>query len=494
MNRPKHIDDLPPEMICELFKHLQLKDLFVCSMVNKRWRSIYAAFKVSTLVVLDAEFDQITKWGYPDRKFEDHQLCDPELFSRLADQPLLSNLKRLALLCGWDRFDVDKLQSFSQLVHLEVSCRLPKLNLNLSELEVLVSRRTNFDPLSIDCPKLRVLVYDEYRNASLLNVKNPETIRELKTNMFGPKLAPFKSVERLVTREIGAISRSTLQSLPKLKELRYNESIADAFWQFKDASGTLNRMKRTLSEFLDDVKALRRYDFQFRFVGFQLSKTMLDQIDVQVEGGRETVCNESVYLKNYQLIERDALHFITKLDYTRLLSNVTGELPACFFQKFAGVDEVLTTAAVEDAGHFRWFLVSLRSLRSLWLDRSELGQEFYDQLPKCARSLLQLSMSAYDKRGQLMSFDFLRKFPRLNLFSIYQHLSFETIESLISLFEDLDDVEVYFRFGFNGRSVSVTKTRYDLWLVFDGERDREVMSGNLEDLLDCLEKLQNELL
>ena len=68
-----------------------------------------------------------------------------------------------------------------------------------SSLELVVS--------SIDCPELNVLVYRETTNASLLKVKHPETIRKLETSMFGPKLAPFKNVECLVTRS--GLKRST---------------------------------------------------------------------------------------------------------------------------------------------------------------------------------------------------------------------------------------------------------------------------------------------
>ena len=88
----------------------------------------------------------------------------------------------------------------------------------------------------------------------------------------------------------------------------------------------------------------------------------LDEIDFGVqEERRASVSSEYGYLKNHQLIEPDALHFIRELDYSRLMSNVTGELLACFFQKFAGVEEICTEAAVEDVRHFRWFLKSVDS-------------------------------------------------------------------------------------------------------------------------------------
>ena len=96
MSSPTSIDDLPSEMICELFKHLCPKDLVTCSMVNKRWHN-YAGFKVHRLVVANYRVDD--KWYHSDRKIEDQELCSSERFSRLANKPLLSNLKHLAL-CG----------------------------------------------------------------------------------------------------------------------------------------------------------------------------------------------------------------------------------------------------------------------------------------------------------------------------------------------------------------------------------------------------------
>ena len=40
-----------------------------------------------------------------------------------------------------------------------------------------------------------MLVYGEGQDEILLNVKHPETVRKLDTNIFGLKLARFKSVE-----------------------------------------------------------------------------------------------------------------------------------------------------------------------------------------------------------------------------------------------------------------------------------------------------------
>ena len=69
-------------------------------------------------------------------------------------------------------------------------------------------------------------------------------------------------------------------------------------------------------------------------------------------------------MKNYHLINPDAVHFVRKLDYSLLMTNVVGEFPRCFFQKFSGIKEVHARGAfVRDAWHFLWFLkVSHRDL------------------------------------------------------------------------------------------------------------------------------------
>ena len=92
MSSSTTIDNLPTEMICELFKHLTPKDLLVCSMVNKRWHSIYADFKVRRLVTTDDLLDYYLNWCDSNQAVQEEELCHRNLFNFLVDKPLLSNL------------------------------------------------------------------------------------------------------------------------------------------------------------------------------------------------------------------------------------------------------------------------------------------------------------------------------------------------------------------------------------------------------------------
>ena len=68
------IDDLPPEMIREIFWHLQPQDLVACSMVKNCWHLIYSGLKVSRLVAVDYPYYQYSQWRYPYRMVEEAEL------------------------------------------------------------------------------------------------------------------------------------------------------------------------------------------------------------------------------------------------------------------------------------------------------------------------------------------------------------------------------------------------------------------------------------
>ena len=451
-----HIDDLPPEMISELFEYLSLKDLAACSLVNKCWYSVYAAFKVHSLAAIDNADEQWCcghhiRWHHPNQKFREEQQCPTPMFRFLMEKPMFSNLKKLALGVGSKfTFDLNQLNRFQQLVHLEMSINdfhEIRVHLNLPKLKVLAFHRGNYYyALSLDCPLLSTLLYVVEREyVNLLQVKNPETIRKLETDMVDPEwLARFKNVECLVTRKFEAISKATLLSLPKLNELHLNKDIEQVFSiEAPNGIGAADRLKRTLRKFLDEAKKLRGGDFRFRFSGLQLANVNVDQIDfgvrVNEEFRTESLHNEYVYMKYYHLIEPGAIDFVHNVHYTlllyhlhchRLLSGVTGEFPRCFSQKFTDIEHVRATGEVADVDHFLSFLKSLRSLRGLVLEQTGLGQAFYNQLPALTNPLRKLFlMDGHCEKGLDLNFEFLCKFSHLSMLNINPFLSLESLLS-----------------------------------------------------------------
>ena len=146
----------------------------------------------------------------------------------------------------------------------------------------------------------------------------------------------------------------------------------------------------------------------------------MDEIDFgEPIGEFGWLSNEYVYGKNYQLIEPDAsLDFVYSADYTSLLRFVGEEIPGCFFSKFPAIWCVSADGAIQDVNHFLRFLKLVSSLENLCLDRPQLGQEFYDQLPAAFPRLTEFELRG---DGELqLNFDFITKFSRLSSFRIWQ--------------------------------------------------------------------------
>ena len=491
------ISDLPPEMILELFKRLDAISLVACSSVNKLWHSIFSGIKLDRLVVIGDPEKCPLKWRYSpkEKKIEDHELCSPKLFPRLAEQPMLSNLKYLALLDHTLRFDLNLLNKFTQLVYLQIivdsTCMHPldeefylgelrrrdlhlqnllrnienrinrnvphqlaniaqlgniaignverlqehdfnqvplTVNIKLPKLKVFAYTELNYRSyvLSIDCPELNVFAYE--KPGAGLHVSHPETIRTLYTSMSLSKIFKFKNLECLVIDQLEFMCIDTLQSLPKLQELRYDLKFESAYLA---RHRSVDYLKRTWRRFLEVANRLRP-DFRLVFAGLHLTETNLMQIEVREhrKHGVVAVPDEYLYMMNYEMIDPEPnLVHVEQLDY-HLLSDLIKEIPACFSQKFAYVQRVDVIGAVHDPVLLQSFLKALRgSLRKLRIDLPNLSQEFYDQLPELVDSLTKLELR--ENKEKQFNFDFIGKIPRLSSLNVEQPLLFEPFRSLI---------------------------------------------------------------
>ena len=442
---PTTIEELPTEMICETFKHLSPKDLASCSQVNKRWRSIYATFKLHRLAVLeDLEDWKISQWYHSNQPLEEKELFPMAMFWSFVDKPLLSNLKHLALnkssvRTKCDPLDLNKLNSFEQLIHLEIKCGrvVGDVTLKLPKLKVLaIYRLSQPGALSIDCPELNVL-----------------------------------SINRF-----DFISKATLLSLPKLKELHYNETMRKLFGDPLFEVGTHARVRRVLLEFLDDLKMLKESDFKFTFSGFQLTKTMLDQIDFGVgvnSRGGEIVIDEYVYTRNHQLITDATLDFVHTIKYPLLVRTAPETIPSCFFKKFDRIEKVEASCTqVRDEKHFLEFLKPLSWLRCLILYDQSLSQEFYDQLPVSAPSLIQLTLFGEHSNLLQLNFDFISKLSRLRCFTTLPGCPLKSFTPLVHQkpLTELPTVEFYF-YDKDGKFL-ILKRNAKVWRILEFGRPR----------------------
>lgn len=475
------IKDLPLEMIREIFKHLRPNDLVACARVNKRWNSVYSGFRVRRLVAIQ------NYWYFPSKLYNSNQpirkeLCHLNWFFRLKDKPLFSNLTHLAF-CGFDsdlaKLDLNVLNKFSQLIHLEIIVGVlvvKEVNLNLPKLRTLALHGCNNSRFLVDCPELSVLLHrDEAPNETLLVIKYPETIKRIETDLPVSKLTLYKNVECLITGELKAIHKDTLLSLPKLNELRYNKEIR--FW-----INSIGRpfcpnetFKRFLNNFLDDFKMLRGPEFMFIFAGLQLNKANLSEIDLCLEESKDRswyASSPHVYLENYELIVPGTVDFIKDLNYNFLMENVPEDIPKCF-SKFTGVLSVWIGERVKDENHLLTFLKSLISLRELFLTKSQLSQKFYDSLPTSVHFLVKLTLI----EEKVLNFEFIGKLLNLkNLCIPVDDLSLASLTSLAKGLKNLRCLEEC-RFCFCVKEVWFHIEKFEgsnVWKVTENESDKTV--------------------
>lgn len=462
MSSQTTIDNLPVEMIYELFKYLQLKDLFACSLVNKYLREVYASFRLFRLAASDDS--RFGWWHYPSRRVKEIEKCQLKLFGRLAEQPLLCNLKHLAL-SSQKKLAFD-LNQFHKLVHLEIGGRLGemKLSLTLPELRILAIHQADF-PLSIDCPELSVLIYEGRADGSLLEVKHPETIRRLETYLFDPKLSRFKNVEYLALRSLSELSqlpefeetgKAILPSLPRLRELHFKTTLSKLWFGPINLGNLLDRFKEALKEFLEEAERLKGSDFKFTLGGFLMTQTTLEEFDFGqlVQNGKQVALpDEYIIIKNWPFVD-GIFDFITHLDYDPFIFQIPKESLSEFVQKFPRMCSVKANM-VRDESHLLEFLRLSNSLIILNLESPDLDQEFYDQLPTAAPLLIKLNLGPEDGRDQSaeleeleLNFDFVGKLPRLLEYSIRQLVPFWSLDSLIrgsSRLTRLEKATIYFR-------------------------------------------------
>lgn len=323
-------------------------------------------------------------------------------------------------------------------------------------------------------------------------MKHPETVRKFETNIVGLKLDPFKGVECLVTKEFTMISKATLLSLPALKELHYNNCIRVLFLMMKlrNEVDPLARVKRTLKEFIGNVKFNKGSDFRFTFVGFQLtSRAKVDAIDFGVpnedesEFSMQALSAECFYMKNWQHIDPDAtLDFICSLEYNLLMSHAPQELPWCVSQKFTRISCLAARYAVQDENHLLQFVKSQKILKKSELIKAKFSQEFYDQLASVG-SLEELSFWEERENELKLNLDFISKFKRLIQLRISQDLSYESLTSLVKSLEKLEEGHFYLKrrwFSFekiyNLKIFKVFKVDEKRQLVFETKNPDEFFS------------------
>lgn len=434
------IHHLPPEMLCEIFKHLDLEELLKKRSVCKLWNSLIGSMKVERLNV-DLTYRSHKDWGaawYETRRPQlERDICDPELLMALCKKPILSNIKYLKIndppqvSFEFMGFDFNDLNAFQQLVQLDLRTNDQHLTLNLPNLQIFSLMKSNDEySLKLNCPKLRVLRYYEPRAANKLVIENSDTIRSLDTSMFGAKLTRFKNVEilRCASPDPAFLDESIFK-LKKLKTLHLNVPLARAANEYVPPS--LFDMVKGLEEFMKAKQRANRSDLEVYFAGVRMAKNDLSDIEANlgVRIGNDRILPEELYLKHYDRLQDD-LDFVWRVDYNRLLA-LKNPLPTDYFDRFWDLKEVKIIGPVDEQ-HVLGFFQKARSLRTFDLHGPLFSQSFFDRLPDvCSPTILTLHECDEEKNAIQLNFAFIGKLVRLTWIEFRRDLSWDSVKSLI---------------------------------------------------------------
>lgn len=363
-------DLMPYLCMRQIFEYLGARDLAACRATCRLFKLYADQTEVRSLVVNDMARVNDRNWYSTKIPIDFNGAISLKKFTVLKSSTfqLDQHLKFLHIDTNWllaRQLDFVLLNRFSQLVHLELYLEITEgdRTLALPQLRVLKLRFTI--SCTLKTPKLQVLSCHNIRE---LRFEYPESIKWIESKYPGATfMGRFLNLEMLkYPNQIFDLDPDLLSSCKNLKELDLHNLRLNGPFNLSLRSALLNILRQR--------KILRREEM----------KCYLD--DVQLIDGSQLddygTMKETFYfhLKHYRLIRPGYRHpYVVEINYNSLM-NWTPDLSDDFFEKFPSV-EVLEATGEVDRERFEWFLKNLRSLHTLRLSNTSLGQEFMDKLP-----------------------------------------------------------------------------------------------------------------
>lgn len=389
------IVDLPPEMLCEIFlRFVEIKDLFVCSMVCKAWNAVFRRHFLP----------QIRGLALTAQKYSEKSI--------LQRSEMLGGRTRRTFWTMqsdyWNSFGGRYLTIANQLKYLDVEIRArPEgyIWFELPNLEVLFIRFENDTHLvEVNCPKLKDLTYRERHTVEdLLIVHHPDSIRTLTTNMIGRKVSKFEKLENLFTDNLGTVD--DLISVPSLKKICYTGPIIGNVevegCLIKGSKGMINGLLNKAKQ-----RAIPLNDFLFGGFRFDQEKNSVNKLTWRRIF--EPFLNADEMLQhNAKAVVPEAL---AHRSYWRYRNYMTPELAS----KLTHVESAKISSPVDCERNLLRFLGNLKALRTLNLSNYRLSQAFYDMLPDRTPRLFYLIIGrAVDRNYWNIDLSFLGELPQL---------------------------------------------------------------------------------
>lgn len=408
---------LPLLALSNVFKNLNLNDLFTCRMVCREWRAVIDSFEFETLMVHDFACAENRTWPFPLRGSVGYRNSlqvpsNKRVKLELLERHFKGSVKRLYIESKANYRAA--LNAFVRLEVLVVDFPIDEFTLRLPNLKFLSLNWPAYQ-LTLDLPELETLLC--WKFIETINLSRPLNLKHLQCDELPLNIKQFRSLEYLTSKHSNWIDPDFLAHLPRLRELRiYPKSLRDLNYL----------MMRVHSE----KKRLERDDLRIWLTGIEEISILIDFGLYSKNYLNLNERNIESVVRNYEQLA-DHIPFPFIVNYNCLLEHFI-RLPDDFHRKFLNIIELVITrldTQPQTVRSFVRFVNACQTVHTLKVQEAHLDRAFYEQLSACHSLSNLIIVEANLQRNQ---FDFLSQIPNLrNLILRSLRLPAGLVESLL---------------------------------------------------------------
>ena len=442
-NELSAINRLPIELQCMIFGQLDVKDLFSCELVCKRWQQIVLhGLNVRKLVIIRRMKQRPRTWYYSDERCAPNRMIlRSDLNFNVLESSFLFGIKQLKICNTSDGHirpmlvtDTNFINRLTSLEVLEIK-RFEKGWSNPEQWHIITL--PNLQHLTIEHLSCRIKLNTpnlvSYQSACLNNNVNfiyPLKITRLCVGrrykerfiQLDPLcLAMFKNLDTLCVdvSECWSYLKKRFFDHLELKELQIYPRFADT-----------DKVRLCLAQLLALKQQPGRTSMRILFAGVPIEH--IEQLADYDLNGPNMV---RFHLCNYSKLHANNLRWLNELDYSGLVEcvqkRIVDALPSDFHRKFGQVKRVVVRSAPQRPEHLIGFLKEFRNLQALAV-LTPLDKTLFARL---ATECLQIWSLEVQNEGKRQNVDFIFKFRNLYHFSVDFPLKPNFIRKTFTAFE-----------------------------------------------------------
>lgn len=428
--------DLPIELWHSIFDNLELTDLLSCALVSKTLHSAVKEYRIQEI----AFTRQI--WSHT-RSIYRHRI-DASMTWMLRGSSFNFDYLKCLMISSLLPMDLSEINKFTQLEQLDIGLKNYRnemsKTLSLANLKVLqvFEMPGNLPYLELNTPRLESM---STFSLEKLDFIYPNSIRWIRTFHHCGKLSAFRNLEKLVFSDHYDELKSythwnpnclnfhefSLTTLTKLKEINF------FFYGYRN----LNQVSKIIANILALRPDLPMFWHDVRIIDADLVAEYAHTQRMNYKGSRFSMAFQ---LRHYEKLKNKVHDYHDYFDFNRLMKflhkdgfdlkseEFTSKFLAMFsFRRIDVVRQVVEQELLME------LIARSPNLVSLCFVESSLSQLFFDQMAVRLNGIPLRELHFWNPSKELLNFEFMLGFHKLESFQTDQRLSNEFVSKLLRL-------------------------------------------------------------